>query len=280
MKNLLNKIKKINYCNVSEFVPFYIEDDQLGKIHKSNVGFLDPGLFIVTDYKILLNPALKTTEERTKKMHEFNLHLKHSGVIKRWRDEPYIVSRSYGEPIIMFIEREATEFYGTMKYGVHLNGYTIVDGQAKMWVQKRAMNKSVDPGKFDCLVSGGYNASQNAIDKIIEECYDESNIKKELAEKIKPVSLISYGMQQGTFFRRSTAFVFDLELPMGFVPKSNDGEVESFCLFDYEQIIHMINNTQDLKDNCDLIITDFMIRHGVIMSDKPYYVEVVKSLRQ
>lgn len=41
-----------------------------------------------------------------------------------------------------------------------------------------------------------------------------------------------------------------------------DGEVESFKLVPVEDVAKIIRSTQYYKDNCNIVIIDFMIRHG------------------
>ena len=59
-----------------------------------------------------------------------------------------------------------------------------------------------------------------------------------------------------------------------------DGEVESFELMDIEKVADLISNTNEFKDNVNLIIIDFMIRHGVFKPESPGYLELVAGLRQ
>lgn len=37
--------------------------------------------------------------------------------------------------------------------------------------------------------------------------------------------------------------------------------------------------TADYKENCVLVIVDFLLRHGYLTPDMPGYLEVVKGLR-
>ena len=59
-----------------------------------------------------------------------------------------------------------------------------------------------------------------------------------------------------------------------------DGEVESFELMDIQKVADLISTTNEFKDNVNLIIIDFMIRHGVFKPESPGYLELVSGLRQ
>lgn len=49
---------------------------------------------------------------------------------------------------------------------------------------------------------------------------------------------------------------------------------------DIENVQNIISTTDDFKDNCNLIIIDFMVRQGVIGPESPEYLEIVRSFRQ
>ena len=42
----------------------------------------------------------------------------------------------------------------------------------------------------------------------------------------------------------------------------------------------IIQNTDEFKLNCNLVIIDFLIRHGLLDPDQEAYVELVNSLHQ
>jgi hypothetical protein len=74
-------------------------------------------------------------------------------------------------------------------------------------------------------------------------------------------------------------FCYDLELPEGFEPRCTDGEVDRFERLSVEAISELVSETDDFKLNCNLVIIDFLIRHGLISQDEPDYVAIVQGLR-
>jgi hypothetical protein len=56
--------------------------------------------------------------------------------------------------------------------------------------------------------------------------------------------------------------------------------VESFSLMDIHDVATIISDTDHFKDNCNLVIIDFMIRHGVLKPESPGYLELLSGLRQ
>ena len=67
----------------------------------------------------------------------------------------------------------------------------------------------------------------------------------------------------------------------GVVPVGNDGEVERFELMPIAHVIEILRETDDFKFNVNLVLIDFLARHGLLDPDKePDYAAVIKGLRQ
>ena len=58
-----------------------------------------------------------------------------------------------------------------------------------------------------------------------------------------------------------------------------DGEVESFQRLPIEEVANIIANTDKFKDNCNLVIIDFLIRHGFIKPEQEDYLELLAGLK-
>jgi hypothetical protein len=75
-------------------------------------------------------------------------------------------------------------------------------------------------------------------------------------------------------------FCYDLELPADFLPTNTDGEIDSFQLMPVDEVAALVHDTQEFKFNCNLVIIDFLLRHGVIPPEHPDYLDLQKGLRQ
>ncbi len=75
----------------------------------------------------------------------------------------------------------------------------------------------------------------------------------------------------------------DLELPADFVPAPQDGEVAAFERVPLAAVAAAVGagpgGPDDFKDNCNLVIVDFLMRRGALAADAPGYLEVVRRLR-
>lgn len=45
------------------------------------------------------------------------------------------------------------------------------------------------------------------------------------------------------------------------------------------RVAEVVAGTQQYKPNCNLVIIDFLVRHGAITPDMPGYLELVRGLR-
>ena len=45
------------------------------------------------------------------------------------------------------------------------------------------------------------------------------------------------------------------------------------------EVAALVRDTTDFKPNCNLVVLDFLVRHGVVGPDHPEYLEIVGGLR-
>jgi len=70
-------------------------------------------------------------------------------------------------------------------------------------------------------------------------------------------------------------------VPVGFDPRNTDGEIESFRQMELGEVAERVRDTQDFKFNVNLVLIDFLVRHGRLCPDsEPAYVELVRGLRR
>lgn len=263
------------------YLDFAIDDTVVGAVHHSKLPLLlqHPCVFRISDDRVSLHPHLDTPDARTVAVAEVLRVWRDAGLVPGWRDELYRVSTAFDAPPLMSLERAAASTFGILRYGAHLNGIVRKEGRLCLWVARRSLDKPEFPGKLDHIVAGGIPAGLSAWDVVIKECGEEANIPPHLAQQARPVSLISYWVDEGAKRKRSLIFVYDLELPPTFVPENTDGEVESFELWPIERVIEVATHTDAFKTNNNLVIIDFLLRYGYIGPDDAHYTEIAQRLR-
>ncbi|PNX95552.1 nudix hydrolase chloroplastic-like, partial [Trifolium pratense] len=255
----------------SEFLPFVIEGNVVGFIHNRFVehlrGFSDVFVFPKDGGPfgdcVSLHPLLKTADERTSAVGYVIEHLGEEH-IPGIRNELYPVKSSFDKPIFFSLERAAAPYFGIKAYGIHMSGYVELDGEKHLWIAKRSPSKSTYPGMLDHLVAGGLPHGIDCQENVVKECEEEAGIPRSISIKAKPVGAVSYMDIDGYRYKRDVLFCYDLILPESFVPKNEDGEVESFKLIPVKQVAEVIRTTQFFKPNCAIVIIDFLFRHGVV----------------
>jgi len=270
-----------NAFDPHNYLDFVIEDAVVGAVHGSRLPLLQEhsGIFHVDEARVTLDPRLDTPAARTEAVDGVLREWRDAGLFPAWRDELYRVSTAFDAPPLMALERAAASTFGILRYGAHLNGVVRKNGHLLLWIAKRALTKPEHPGKLDHLVAGGIPAGLSAWDVIIKECQEEANISPELARHARPVSLISYMLDANLRRHRDLIFIYDLELPETFVPQNTDGEVAEFYLWPIEQVIEVMTTTEDFKMNNNLVIIDFLLRHGYVGPDDPRYAVIAQRLR-
>ena len=136
---------------------------------------------------------------------------------------------------------------------------------------------------LDHIVAGGQPYGISPADNVIKECGEEANIPPSLAAKARAAGAVSYmNIEKSGRLKRDALFCYDIELPIDFVPTPVDGEVESFELKSLEDVLDKVvqGGSAGYKPNCNLVIIDFLIRHGVITPETEGYLELLSSLRR
>lgn len=128
-----------------------------------------------------------------------------------------------------------------------------------------------------CVQPHGISVREN----LIKEAQEEAGIPRDVAEQAKPVGAVSYTSKgpNGVGIKRDVLFVYDLELPESFVPQAMDGEVESFELRPAHEVLDVVAFSDGYKDNCNLVLADWFVRHGLLEADAPGYLDLVRELR-
>jgi len=239
-----------------------------------------PYFFTLGSDSLKMSKNLKTIRDRNQAFEEILETFRRAGIGNEKSDEKYAVRAKIDQPTLMTIDRGSADLFGILSTGFHLNGIVRNGPDLKMWVATRAQNRETFPGQLDNMVAGGQPAGLTLEQNVIKECHEEANISEKLARQAIPSGQISYTMQVGTKMRRHVMYVYDLELPPSYRPAPLDGEVEKFELVAIENVIDIVGSwPNSFKFNCNLVIIDFLIRHGFILTDHPDHYDIVNGLR-
>ena len=281
--SFLDHIARCNNADLRQFEPWFVGPERAGYIHRDVAPELaaKPKLFSHRDGAWHLDPALDTPPKRTAAMHEFALELRAQGRFGRqWRDEAYAVTWEFTRPPLLLLERGAVPTFGVRAYGPHMTGFVRKRDGLHIWVPRRSYSKPTFPGELDNTVAGGQPAALGLHENLVKECAEEASIPRALAEQAKAVGFVTYWNQSGPQLKPDVMTCFDLELPEEFTPSANDGEVHGFELWPVQRVFETVRDTTEFKYNCNLVLIDFFLRHGMLSADDPDFFTIGEGLRR
>ena len=282
LRSLLRWVQRCHNYQLNQFRPFYVAGYKVGWIRPEDLTLFEqsPELFAVESGRVVLLGEPSSLKERSAQLDAVLRQWRDQGHITGWRDEHYLISNDEGTPLFS-VERSATALLGVLNLGVHLNGFVKRTDGIWLWMARRARNRPRYPGKLDQMVAGGMTAYQSPQQVMKRECQEEAGVPMTLAETLKSVGLVTlcHHNSKGQL-RREILYTYDLELPETFQPCNQDGEVEEFQLMPIAEVVRLVAETDEIKTNCNLVVLDFLVRHGVLQADQAYYAELVEGLRR
>ncbi len=280
--SFLDRINENNVWHPEHFRHWVVDGCRVGRIRHDLVPQLKKlgDSFVIEDDAVHLHPRFTTFSARTAAMDDVLRRLEEDGIVKGRRNEYYPVTRKFSEPPFLQMERAGVPAFGVRAFGVHMNGYVRRKDGIHMWIGRRAKDKPTYPGMLDNTVAGGQPIGISLRDNLIKECQEEANIPEAMARQAVAVGSITYTLEASDGLKPDVQFCYDLELPEGFTPKNTDGEIEEFFLWPIEKVAEVVETTQEFKFNCNLVIIDFLVRHGLLPPDHPDYVEICQGLKR
>lgn len=269
-----------NNFDPDAFVPFVLDGKQVGWIsHEFRKRLLDEPFFVEHANAISLHEGIVEFDHRTDVLMEVVHKLHAEEIVPVIMNEPYPVSDCCRDNALCLIDRPAAAPFGICSFGQHVNGYVRTADGIKMWIGKRAMDRGICPGQLDQVVAGGLPYGVTLDENLKKECYEEAGIEASLAGKAAPAGLVRYRKMTERGGKEDVLYIYDLELPEDFTPRNTDGEVEEFKLLPIEEVARLVRETDEFKLNCNLVIIDFLIRHGLLPPEHKDYLSLVSGLR-
>lgn len=261
-------LRHFDICNqrdLTKFTPFLIDGKQLGWVTKELAALLpaEMDFFIPSQKGLNLNHALNNFTARTEALANATAWISERYGIKQ-RKEMYPIINQWDDEPLAQIDRAAVPWFGVKGFGVHINGFTRKNGAIHLWIGERAKDREVDPGLLDNMIAGGQPIGLTLEQNIIKEAHEEAGIDSDIAKTAKPVRTLSYMLEKQQGMRNDVLFVYDLELPPDIIPRNTDGEVAAFHLMSLPEVAAIVRDTNRFKFNCNLVIIDFLIRHGFL----------------
>ncbi len=276
-------LRHITACNrhdLGNFIPFRVDRVRVGLLRPEFASHLSqwPDIFLVgPDAVDLLLPGLSISE-RSSLVAEVLSELSEQGVISHLHGERYVATASTREDGVLWLDRAAAPYFGIRAFGQHMNGYVSDGGEIGLWLGRRSNDRIHYPGRLDNLVAGGLPYNIGLRENLLKECWEEAGIDGDMASQAEHVGVITYNMESEKGMKPDTLYCYDLQLPVSFQPKCNDGEVAGFELLPVMDVMKIVLDSDEFKLNCNLVVIDFFIRHGYLEPDHEDYAEIIAGL--
>lgn len=278
---LYDHIVTCNKHDLSQYRPFVVAGQKVGWVGGELAEKLTrwSKVFDISDEAVAMRDEVGGMDERSTAMTEVCAALVAQKVLRRSRNEFYPVAAKFGDAPLMRLDRAWVPAFGIAAYGVHINGYVETANGPEMWLGLRSQDRKVAPGKLDNMVAGGQPIGISLADNVIKEADEEAAVPAELAGQARPVGALSYTMEVEGGLRRDMLFVYDLPVPESFEPQNKDGEIAGFVRRPADQVLRIVEETDEFKFNVNLVIIDFAIRHGILAPEHPDYARLQRGMR-
>jgi len=276
----LDRIKECNNYTEEDKIPFILDGKRVGQIRDMYKDYLlKSNIFIFKNNTFTLIDSLKTFDERTEALNVFAHQVFKDKLSNMFMNELYPIIESFTSEPLAYVDRSISSLLGLMSFGQHLNAYVMTESGMKMWIARRSYSRGYEAGKLDHMVAGGLAYDVKPSDNLEKECYEEAGMSVALAKIVKAVGFVTYKYDYIQGGKEDILYCYDIELDESFTPVCTDGEVEEFYLMPIEEVAKIVRTSNDFKVNCNLVIIDFLVRHGYLSSDDKDYIEIVNGLR-
>lgn len=192
------------------------------------------------------------------------LTLKEAGCLRGWRDELLDV---IGEGRrLSVIERATVRPLGLLTKAVHLNAWTP---SGDLWIARRSLTKSTDPGKWDTLVGGLAGAGETLEASLLRESNEEAGLVPADLKQASPLQIIvrmHRRLPEG--YQVEDVLTRDCVLDESVVPQNQDGEVIEIRVASVAQVWSLIQ-AGEFTVEAELVILDALVKRMAASCSPP-----------
>jgi 8-oxo-dGTP pyrophosphatase MutT (NUDIX family) len=181
------------------------------------------------------------------------------GLCGKWRGELLAVTDESLQRRAV-VERAAVRPLGIATFAVHLVGFS---GTGDIWVQQRALDKAVDPGRWDTLVGGLVAADEDDALALERETWEEAGLRLHALQACAKADRITVRHPVHEGYMVEHIDIFEAVVPDGMNPANQDGEVARFdCVAPGELIERLAAGAFTLE--AGLVLMCCLERRGLI----------------
>ena len=260
--------------NLANYTAISFSDQKIGYINKQHIEAFEEfsKIFQFTFGKMIGMFSQEfvemSVEDRSFALVGLSNALKTAGLVNNWRDELFSIYLDVERKHEIFqLERGVVPLLALQAHGVHLNGYTMIDGIPHIWIAQRSADRVIAPLKYDQLVAGGLPAELSLKENLYKEAEEEAGIPKQLIEPAEYAGRIQYMTEDEFGIRNDVLHCYDAEFPINFEPNNQDGEVAQFLRLPVAEVVELLEKKDQFKPNTALVMLSFLLRNDWLPID-------------
>jgi 8-oxo-dGTP pyrophosphatase MutT (NUDIX family) len=193
--------------------------------------------------------------------------------LRGWRNE--LLDVLTDEQHLGVIERSAARPLGLLTKAVHLNAWTP-DG--KLWIARRALNKSIDPGMWDPLVGGLAGSGESLEQALLRECAEEAGLDAASIKRRLPLrTILRVHRRVPEGYQVEDVLTSTCILAPESQPQNRDGEVMEIITVEVQEVLRRIDRGEFTLEAALVIIEDMMQRQMVGWPELGAYLDQLGS---
>lgn len=185
--------------------------------------------------------------------------LREADCLRGWRDE--LMDVTANDECVGIIERAAMRPLGLLTRAVHLNAWTP-DG--RLWIARRALSKSTDPGMWDTLVGGLASTHEDLEQALLRECAEEAGLSPDMLAVRTPLRTVlrmhrrlPEGYQVEDILTSTCVLAGDAQ------PTNQDGEVMEITCVPIPEAVRRIVDGEFTIEAALVILEDIAYRRAL-----------------
>ncbi|MBO1114717.1 NUDIX hydrolase [Bordetella petrii] len=184
--------------------------------------------------------------------------LRDADCLRGWRDE--LLDVTAADEHLGAIERAAMRPLGLLTRAVHLNAWTP-DG--RLWIARRALSKSTDPGMWDTLVGGLAGSREDLEQALLRECAEEAGLEPaQLAGRSPLRTILRMHRRLPEGYQVEDLLTSTCVLPAGTQPANRDGEVMEIAHVAVGEAVRRIDEGEFTVEAALVILEDITQRRA------------------
>ncbi|CAB3662887.1 NUDIX hydrolase [Achromobacter pestifer] len=184
--------------------------------------------------------------------------LRRANCLRGWRDE--LLDVMDGDEPLGVIERAAVRPLGLLTKAVHLNAWTP---EGRLWVARRALSKSTDPGMWDTLVGGLASSREDLELALVRECGEEAGLDApDLARRTPLRTILRIHRRLPEGYQVEDVLTSTCVLAADARPANRDGEVMQIDTVEVATVIRQIAEGEFTLEAALVIVEDIMQRQA------------------